>query len=232
MRLIDGNAANPFESDTAFQAAATHSDDDTIAVRLAEIDPRAERASVDELRAAADRVARDVDVDGRLDLVFDRFTSSFHAGAGRDGEIVGPDVADFTAHYRQRFEGVAAVMGGVGHLAVTLDRSGRPCRVIDRTVEVTESEPEGAPADAKSAGDRADIRHLLEKSQKRRFDPCGNLQLEFDPDQDEVGYRFSDGIGRLVARREVTVVGRRGRKIQLVEIPIGNVPGLPVGGKR
>jgi hypothetical protein len=61
--------------------------------------------------------------------------------------------------------------------------------------------------------------------------PCGDLELEFDPDQDEVGYRFSDGIGGLVARREVTVIGRRGRKTQLVEIPIGNVPGLPVGAE-
>jgi hypothetical protein len=49
--------------------------------------------------------------------------------------------------------------------------------------------------------------------------------------QDEVGYRFRDGIGGLVARREVTVIGRRGRKTQLVEIPIGNVPGLPVGAE-
>jgi hypothetical protein len=35
------------------------------------------------------------------------------------------------------------------------------------------------------------------------------LKLEFDPEQDEAGYRSYDGIGRLVARREVIVVGRR-----------------------
>ena len=43
-----------------------------------------------------------------------------------------------------------------------------------------------------------------------------------------MGYRFSDGIGRLVDRREVIVVGRRGRKVQVIETPIGNLPGLPV----
>jgi hypothetical protein len=229
LRLIDADAANPFDRESAgSRPAAVHSDDDTIALWLAEVDPRGEMASIDELRASADRIARDLDSDGRLDLLFDRFTSSFHAGAGRDGERVGPDVADFTAHYRQRFDGVAAVMGGAGHVAVTLDRRGRPCRIVDRTVEVIEAQGEGAPSEPEAAGDRADIRRLLDESQKRRFDPCGNLRLEFDPDQDEVGYRFSDGIGRLVARREVTVVGRRGRKAHLVEIPIGNLPGLPV----
>jgi hypothetical protein len=61
---------------------------------------------------------------------------------------------------------------------------------------------------------------MLDEAQKRRFDPCGRLKLEFDRDQDEVGYRFRDGIGRLVARREVTVIGRRGRKGKVVEIPM------------
>jgi hypothetical protein len=69
---------------------------------------------------------------------------------------------------------------------------------------------------------------VLDEAQTRRFNPCGDVALEFDPEHDEVGYRFDDGCGRLVARREVTVVGRRGRKRQLVEIPIGNLPGLPV----
>ena len=91
---------------------------------------------------------------------------------------------------------------------------------------MTESQPEGAPSEPEGAGGRADIRRLLDETQKRRLDPCGDLKLEYDPKQDEVGYRFSDGIGRLVARREVTVVGQRGRKTRLVEIPIGNVPGL------
>ena len=94
---------------------------------------------------------------------------------------------------------------------------------------MTESEPEGAPSEPKAAGDRVDIRRLLDEAQTRRYDPCGTLTLECDPKQDEVGYRFSDGIGRLVARREVTVIGRRGRKAHVIEIPIGNLPGLPVG---
>jgi hypothetical protein len=95
-------------------------------------------------------------------------------------------------------------------------------------VEITEAQPEGAPAAPDGYGARADIRALLDGAQARRFNPCGNVALEFDPEQDEVGYRFDDGCGRLVARREVTVVGRRGRKRQLIEIPIGNLPGLPV----
>jgi hypothetical protein len=230
VRLMDAEAANPFDREAVgVRPAAVHSDDDTISVRLAEVDPRAEMASIRELRASADRVARDLDPDGRLDLLFDRFTSTFHAGAGWDGEKAEPEIADFTAHYRQRFDGVPAVMGGAGHVAVTLDRTGRPCRIVDRTVEVIETQREGAPADPAAAGHRADIHRVLDEAQKRRLDPCGRLELAFDPDQDEVGYRFTDGIGRLVARREVTVIGRRGRKAYLIEIPIGNLPGLPVG---
>ncbi len=230
LRLIDADAANPFGREAAgSQSAVVHSDDDTIALQLADVDPRAVLTSVDVLRASADRIARELDPEGRLELIFDRFTSSFHAGAGRGGERAGPEVADFTAHYRQRFDGVAAVMGGAGHIAITLDRAGRPCHIIDRTVEVIEAQPEGAPSEPEGHSGRADIPRVLDEAQTRRFDPCGTLKLEFDPEQDEVGYRFSEGIGRLVVRREVTVIGRRGRKTQLIEIPIGNLPGLPVG---
>ena len=125
LRTIDVNAANPFDREAAgVRRAAAHSNDDTIALRLADVDPRAELASINDLRASADRISRDLDPDGRLDLVFDRFTSSFHAGASREGERFEPQVADFTAHYRQRFDGVAAVTGGAGHIAITLDRFG------------------------------------------------------------------------------------------------------------
>jgi hypothetical protein len=228
--LSEADAANPFDRGAGgFRSAAMHAGDDSITLRLADVDPRAALTSVGELRASADRITRDLDPDGRLELVFDRFTSSFHAGAGRNGEKTEPELADFTAHYRQCFNGVASVMGGAGHLAITLDRAARPCRIIDRTVEVTEAQPEGAPSEASAAHDRADIRRMLDDAQQRRFDPCGKLKLEFDATQDEVGYRFIDGIGRLVARREVTVIGRRGRKRQLLEVPVGNVPGLPVG---
>ena len=122
-------------------------DDGTIVASLAAVDVGAELAAGDELRAAADSVVGDLDPDGRLDLVFDRFTSSFHAGAGRDGELVEAEVADFTAHYRQRFEGTPAVMGGAGHVAVTLDRAGRLCRILDRSVEVTAVDEAAPPAE-------------------------------------------------------------------------------------
>lgn len=229
LRLLDAAAANPFDREApGFHATAAHVDDDTIALSLAAVDPWLEQRPVAELRASADRIARDLDPEGRLDLIFDRMTSSFHAGAGRNGERVEPQAADFTAHYRQRFDGVAAVTGGAGHLAITLDRSARPCRIVDRTVEITEAQPEGAPAAPDGYDTRADVRAVLDEAQTRRFNPCGNVTLEVDPEQDEVGYRFGGGVGRLVARREVTVVGRRGRKRQLIEIPIGNLPGLAV----
>ena len=136
-------------------------------------------------------------------------------------------MADFTAHYRQRFDGVAAVMGGAGHLAVTLDRSGRLCRVIDRTVEVIAVDEAAAPAEP-GGRDRRDqgSKTFSTRSSAAGTIPCGDRSIEFDPDADEVGYRFVDGEGFLVARREVTVVSGRVRKAHLVEVPIGSRAGF------
>ncbi len=51
-------------------------------------------------------------------------------------------------------------------------------------------------------------------------------ELEFDADADEVGYRFRDGEGFLVARRVVTVESGGMRKAHLIEVPIGSRAGV------
>ena len=202
-----------------------HSDDDSISLLLAPVDPYVDRVSFEELRRAADELARELDPDGRLDLVFDRFTASFHAGASED-ETVETDAADFTAHYRQRFEGVPAVMGDAGHVAITLDRAGRPCRIIDRAVDVIEAERAAPPPEPEGQTPELDVRALLDEAQRRRHDPCGDRTLEYDSEADEVGYRFRDDVGVLVARRVVTVESGGMRKAHLVEIPIGSRAGV------
>ena len=68
--------------------ASSTADDDTISLALAAVDIEAELAS--EGRADGRRrisVVSDLDPDGRLDLVFDRFTSSFHAGQGATASV-------------------------------------------------------------------------------------------------------------------------------------------------
>ena len=209
-----------------FAEGITVSDDGTIAIVLADADLVAERAPFDALRASADQVAQRLDPDGRLDLVFDRFTTTFHAGAGSNGETVAPDVADVTAHYRQRFDGTPAVMGGAGHVAITLDRAGRPCRIIDRSVHVTEAHEAQSPLEPEGATLETDVREILDTAARRRYDPCGNRTIEFDPEADEVGYRIVDGQGVLVARREITVAAGNARKAHVVEVPIGSRAGL------
>ena len=227
VRIASAQAADPGSRETPGASEhVTLGDDGTIVANLTAVDVGAELATVAELRAAADRVVRGLDPDGRLDLVFDRFTSTFHAGASREGETVDATVADFTAHYRQRFEGVPATMGGAGHVAVTLDRAGRPCRILDRSVEVIAVDEAAAPPEPGDATAETGIQDLLDEIVGRRHDPCGDRSIEFDPDADEVGYRFVDGEGFLVARREVTVVSGRVRKAHLVEVPIGSRAGF------
>jgi hypothetical protein len=90
---IDMTAPNRFTGEAAeFRPWAAHSDD-RIALRFAYVDPEKTLISIRELCSNAHRMARELDPDGRLELIFDRFTSTFHAGAGRDGERVEPGVA-------------------------------------------------------------------------------------------------------------------------------------------
>lgn len=225
-RLVEMKPGDPGTRETGrLTEGITVADDGTIVIALAEADPEAERVPVETLRAAADRIAHQLDAEGRLDLVFDRFTTTFHAGASSDGQTVAPDVADVTAHYRQRFDGTPAVMGGAGHIAVTLDRAGRPCRILDRSVHVTEAHEAPPPPEPDGRTTETDVREILDTAGRRRYDPCGNRTLEFDPDADEVGYRIDDGQGTLVARREITVVTGSTRKAHLVEVPIGGRAG-------
>lgn len=226
VRMVESDAADPGGRELpGFAPRLVHGDDDTISVLLAPVEPTAERVPMDELRNAAEGLARELDPDGRLDLAFDRFTSSYHAGAGRDGERVEADVADFTAHYRQRFERVPAAMGDSGHIAITFDRSGRPCRIADRAVEVVEATDAAHPPEPEGTASSAGVRDRLDEAARRRYDPCGDRALEFDPDADEVGYRFRDGEGFLVARRVVTVESGGMRKAHLIEIPVSGLAG-------
>lgn len=228
VRLARAEEANPAIAThtPSFTPRAVLSADGDVSVYVAPVDPAAKRASAAEIRSAAERVAREIDPDGRLDLVLDRFTSTFHAGASRRGDLAKADVADYTAHFRQRFDGVPAVTGGNGHVSITLDRAGRLCNIVDRSVEVTEAARNASPPEPEATTHRPSVRELLDDAMRRRFDPCGRYELTFDPKRDEVGYRFENGEGVLVARREVTIQSGRIRKSHVVELPISALASL------
>ena len=65
-------------------------------------------------------------------------------------------------------------MGGAGHVAVTLDRAGRPCRILDRSVEVIAVDEAAAPPDPGDATAESGVRDLLDEIVRRRHDPCGD----------------------------------------------------------
>ncbi|MEL4317461.1 DUF6345 domain-containing protein [Leifsonia sp. YIM 134122] len=192
--------------------------DGSVSITVAPLDRAAEVAPEDVLRAAADEAARQFDPDGVHDLVFDQFTSTRHAGVSRSGDVVEAEVSDVTAHYRQRIDGTPVASGGDGHVAITLDRSGRLHRILDRTVDVRERW-EAEPASDQGEGEM-NAREALDRAQRQLHDPCDRGVVEFDPETDEVGYRLSGEEGYLVAVRSVTVTDGEFSKRHLVEVPL------------
>jgi hypothetical protein len=208
------------ESHTEFAPRVVIAEDRALSILVAPVELSAELVPIERMRASADEVISVLSSDGRHDFVFDRFTVAYHAGASRSGNSVAPDIGAVVAHYRQSFDGVPVVRGGEGHVSVTLDRSGRVCGILDRSVEVSESvhvtEPSAPGADTSPI----DVQAMLDSAQRRHLDPCGAYKLYVEDGADEVGYRFAHGEGRLVALRDVTVEAGGMRKRHRIEIPL------------
>jgi hypothetical protein len=216
VRAILATSASPFirpvEGRTAInEPRAVVLPDGSSQVFLAEPDRGSELVAVEEVRAAAERIVEGHDAE----LTLDRITADFHTGAHREGEAEPPDIAYFTAHYRQVVEGELAVMGGDGHLRIGIDRSGRVYHIDDRTVRVTNAE-QGSPS-----SDEVNVEELLADAQAQTLGcAVADCEVTYDPREDEIGYRFRRGEGVLVARREVDVRCGRFTIRHAIEAPI------------
>ena len=123
---------------------------------LAEPDRYARPIDVDAAREIAERTVRSLELDTRAAL--DALTVTEHGGASQDGEQAETAVADFTAHFRQVYDGTPMARGGDGHVSVTLDPAGTVCSISDRTVAVVDA-VEAAPSD----GSEVDVDEALHR---------------------------------------------------------------------
>jgi hypothetical protein len=215
VRPVVAAAANPFATRAKSDPVpddlrAVVLPDGSYQVFLAQPEQTSEVVDVDRARAAADRVAEE-----HGELVFDRITASFHTGAQPDGEAEAPDIAHFTAHYRQVVDGEFAVMGGDGHLRISVDRTGRVYHIDDRTVRVASTEP-SSPSD-----ELINVEEVLAEAQSAELGcAAADCDVTYNPDEDEIGYRFNRDEGVLVARREVEVTRNGFTNRRVIEVPM------------
>ena len=171
--------------------------DGSYQVFLAEPDRTARPLEAEEVRQYADRAVRDLGLD--LELVFDGLTATRHGGANRGGEESEMTIGDFTAHYRQVYDGVPMVRGGDGHIAVTLDAAGTVCSFTDRSIsiaDICEAQPSGSYVDV--TGALADATDAVRRS-------VGAGEVTVVPDSLDVGYRVSVDSAVIVARQDVEI---------------------------
>jgi hypothetical protein len=166
-------------------------------VFLAEPDRTARPLDADEAKRYADRALRELGLD--VELAFDGLTATRTGGASREGEESETTISDFTAHYRQVYDGVPMARGGDGHVAVTLDAAGALCSFTDRSVRIADAEqarPGGSDVDPSAALDEAV--EILRRC-------VGNGDVTVVPDSLDVGYRVSPDSAVAVARQDVEI---------------------------
>ncbi|NUU19472.1 hypothetical protein HP550_19665 [Cellulomonas humilata] len=179
------------------------SPDGTYEAFLAEPDRYARPIDVDAARDIAERTVRSLELD--TELVLDAVTVTEHGGASQDGDQTETAIADFTAHFRQVFDGTPMARGHDGHVSVTLDAGGTVCSVSDRTVSVVGA-VEAAPADGYGVDvDEALHRRIADLERQLRCDGRSDSELVLLPDTRDVSYRIDHDSAVLVAREEVEV---------------------------
>ncbi len=170
---------------------------------LAEPDRSARAIDPSEAREIADRTMRELELE--TEMVFDGLTMTQHAGASRDGDEAEVAIADFTAHYRQTYDGTPVARGGDGHVSIVLDPAGTVCSVNDRTASVAEA-TEAAPSDGTDIDvDGALGRAEADIERRLRCDGRGDSEVVVVPDSRDVCYRFDRDSAVLVAREEVEI---------------------------
>ena len=170
---------------------------------LAEPDRSARAIDPLQAREIADRTVRELEL--KTEMVFDGLTMTQHAGASRDGDETEVAIADFTAHYRQTYDGTPVARGGDGHVSIVLDPAGTVCSVTDRTASVAEA-TEAAPSDGTDIDvDGALGRAEADIERRLRCEGRGDSEVAVVPDSRDVCYRFDRDSAVLVAREEIEI---------------------------
>ena len=206
VRAIVVAAASPqpggeYDRDTLTGPRVVVHRDGSYQVFLAEPDRRPGDLELAAVKERADEAVRLLSVEG--ELLFDGITATRHGGAGRDGTEVPEQIADYTAHYRQVYEGLPMIRGGDGHVAVSVDAAGSVCALTDRTVTVA-GEADAGPSDevTEETVDRA----LAEAvDEVRRGLPTDESRVEVLHDSRDVGYRLDRDGAVTVARQSVEI---------------------------
>ena len=178
--------------------------DGSYQVFLAEPDHSAGTVDPGSARELADRAVRELELE--VELTFDGLTATHHAGASRAGDETETVIGDYTAHYRQLYDGTPVARGADGHVSVTIDSRGTLCAIVDGTVAVVGA----AEARPSSDSDDADVDRALKQaaeSLRKRLcdDGAGGAQVVTVPDTRDVCYRLDRDSAVTVARQDVEI---------------------------
>ncbi|MFI9634925.1 DUF6345 domain-containing protein [Nocardia sp. NPDC051929] len=219
LRAVLAEPASPtaeeYSAPVEFEPRLVMHPDGAYHVFYAEPDRTADSIAPQEVRDIADRAIRQLDLGH--DLALAGMSATFHGGGSRDGDEVAASVAEYTLHYRQVYDGVAAVAGGDGQLSVTLDPAGRLCSISDTTVPIA-----GADETRPPSGDDFDAMAALDAATSARAECLRDgARSSVVPDSLEVGYRFDRDAAIVVARQAVEITSSdRFRIRDVVEITV------------
>jgi hypothetical protein len=178
------------------------SPDGSFEVFLAEPDRSAAAVDPETIRAIADRAVGDLGLD--VELVLHDLSMTQHAGASREGAEADVAVGEFTARYRQLYEGTPVVGGRDGHVTVTIDPGGTVCSIEDTTMAVAGAS-EARPGDGYDLN--LGVEHALAEaveSVRAGFESCG-ASVTVLSDTRDVGFRIDGDSAVTVARQDIEV---------------------------
>lgn len=177
--------------------------DGSYQVFIAEPDRSAMGLDPETARELADQVLRELDV--KVELTFDGLTATHHAGASRKGDETETVIGDYTAHYRQMYDGTPVARGADGHVSITIDSGGSLCAIVDSTVAVVGA-AEAGPCNGNYADPDCALEQAAESLRKRLCDEgSGGAQIVAVPNTRDVCYRLDRDSAVMVARQDVEI---------------------------
>jgi hypothetical protein len=177
--------------------------DGTYHVFLAEPDRWAGTLDPEVAKELADQALHELDV--KVALTFDGLTATHHAGASRAGDETETVIGDYTAHYRQLYDGTPVARGADGHISVTIDSGGSVCAIVDSTVAVVGAD-EARPSDSDYTDVDGALEQAAESLRKRLCDYAGSAtEVVAVPDTRDVCYRLGRDSAVMVARQDVEI---------------------------
>jgi len=166
-------------------------------------------------------------------LRLDRVLPVWHAGAsaGRQPQLVEPEIFEHVAIYRQHVANLPVVTPGTGEVRVHIDHAGRARRIVDTRLDVTNVSdrgpvptklptPGGEEQPARQLRDSADIMRALQDS-SRALQAVGSQQFaRLLPDSVVIGYALRGTDLVPVARGAVEFGTSDYRMFEAVEVDI------------